>query len=365
MAILFSGCGKVENITKEEYSLVKSEMISDFLNDAYCGHSIHIRIPYGVRKVFNLNIPLSKGYGRGIPRIALNHEHVHKEANRNVKRACRQFKISFRSFDICHAKYGRLGLTYTRELEEFDSLLAVLEPEIKEEFIKNGIPFDYEDVYGDPYYTPYNHERTVLYELDSTVLERAAWLAHDLGLSEGIIVEIDKDGNYLVDGENISLKGKIEPLVERDPYLNVHLIPAPDLSCGKFSEIVDSIRSFGAQRISFSNKLAIQIWLKIPSVTCVGGPEEEIANFPGPVILLEKGDSVRIRNESMSLNLQQLMERLSTVLKERERKRVILLADEKASCGFLIETAKALRKTDIEVILYFSGRHPYYPYMIH
>ncbi len=93
--------------------------------------------------------------------------------------------------------------------------------------------------------------------------------------------------------------------------------------------------------------------------------EDGIKNFSGPVILLEKGDSVRIRNESTSLNLGQLMDRLSVVLKERDQKRVILLVDDEASCGFLIETAKALRKADIEVILFFSGKHPYYPYMLH
>lgn len=52
-------------------------------------------------------------------------------------------------------------------------------------------------------------------------------------------------------------------------------------------------------------------------------------------------------------------------MKDKKSKRIILLVDDEASCGFLIKTAKTLREDDIEVILFFSDRPEHEPFMLH
>ncbi len=138
VAVFLFGCGKVENITKEEYLFVKKKIADSYDFLSLAGLSIQGGITYESHRGFHLSIPITRGYGRTLARAALNHKRACIEALFAAKRACflNKNKIDFRSFNLAHERYGRLGMTYTKELRELDSVLTLLEPQVRKFFLK-------------------------------------------------------------------------------------------------------------------------------------------------------------------------------------------------------------------------------------
>lgn len=148
-----------------------------------------------------------------------------------------------------------MGLTYTKELREFDSLLNLLEPKVRKVFLENGIPLDFRDYDYSKHLYP---EKAVPYRLDSKILERASWLVYDLGICDApLLIEVEEDGRFLVNGSPDSIIKRVHALLDGDIYHLVQVISNQGLSCGKLVEVIDSFRRLGAQRVWLSNNLSI------------------------------------------------------------------------------------------------------------
>ncbi|NLI99281.1 hypothetical protein GX441_11570 [bacterium] len=120
--------------------------------------------------------------------------------------------------------------------------------------------------------------------------------ARHRSISQGkYVINIEADGTSLVNGRQAPFDGRTFRDLNRDSYIAVIIIPVPALRCGSLAVVLDSILSLGAQRIFLSDGSSTSIRISTSGAIPVGGWGDAVRNFPEPVILLEKGDSVRMR----------------------------------------------------------------------
>lgn len=356
LACVFLGCASVEEITKEEYKSVKESLTKDFRKAGYSGRLIYfwasVKQPGETRGRYSyLRIPLSTCFGCTLPRMALNCDRVEREAVNSARKVCNKKRISFRSFNRAHERYGRLGMTYTEELRELRALLHQLEPQVKREFIERDVPLDLDKDERGKYRFA---EEDVRFHLDSTKLELAAWLAYDLGLGNApILIEIDNKGRFLIDGEPGSIKEKVIPVVIKDEFQHIHIIPDPGLRCGRLFGFLDSLIAItGGQRIYFSTNLSWCLQFEMPSSDPVGGWGGLLESSRGMRISISHGDVVTVNDRVINVEPKDWSLLIGDALGERELKRVLLLVDNKASSGRLIQAALSARKAGAPVYLW-------------
>lgn len=248
-----------------------------------------------------------------------------------------------------------MGLTYTKELREFDSLLTLLEPEVRKVFLENGIPLDFRDYDYSRHLYP---EKAVPYRLDSKILERASWLAYDLGICDApLLIEVEEDGRFLVNGEIGTLRELIRPLRVKDPYFLIHVIPAPELSCGTLFELFDSLHySCETQRVSFSDRLSLPLMWDNPSNMYYYPAMDNIGRMT--VIEVSGNNKIRFNEETVDLNSVDKDSFFATAAKSSHDQVLVISANDSIKCGEYIKVGLCARRAWYRIFFIREGHLP-------
>lgn len=366
--ILGTRCRETEEISKEQYkqvmSLAKEEFVKEGLAYGWNLPSITFKVPKWISRRGKVIIRFRTHLFCRIPQMALKPGRIRRTAQRAIRRACRKADVAFKDFDEAHANYGRLGLTYSEEREELNGLLEGFTPVAHQVLDEKDISVKEATRIARP------ADTAILARLDTTLVERASWLAFDMGLPIGgeyrIFIEIAENGEIKIDGETRTIEKYIHPILIEDPYRLVYIMPDPKLPTGKLFELLDSLRMLWAQRVSISNILSNAQFLNSLHVR-YSGERTDMSVY----VEITEDDQVIMNGEQLDLfaeNFDSLIDSATRHNNGKYHKSIVLLADEKASCGKFLQVCYTLQRAGGFVVFAYerpSNREKWQAYKLH
>lgn len=349
--ILGTGCRETEEISKEQYrhvmALAKEESVKEGLAYGSDLPSITFKVPKWISRRGKVTIHFRTHLFCRIPQMALKPGKIRRTAQRVIRRACRKADVAFKDFNQAHANYGRLGLTYSEEREELNGLLEEFTPAAHQVLDEKDISVKEATRIARPVDT------AILARLDTTLVERASWLAFDMGLPLGgeyrIFIEIAENGAVKIDGETRTIQEYVAPILAEDPYRLVHIMPDPQLATGKLFELFDSLWICGTQRVAISNTLSNALYLRATHGESSKKPPE-----PDRKELIEILADDHLKTSLGIVNpdtadLKRLVQSLA------EHQSVFLLPDRSSSCARFLQIANAARRVGLYVFFFYES----------
>lgn len=318
------GC-PTEPLTREEYTCVKRVLRREFLSEESLTDGARLESGYESRlKQAIVDIP---------------------------RRLCRSQELSFRAFDKAHERFGRKGLSYTRESKEFLRLFLGSQ----------------EDNKG---------------KTDSAQIERIYRLAFDLGLpipDAFLPIEVTKEGEVLIHEEFVSESGEVRNLMQIEDRLGeysfyvVQLLFDPQAYAASLFKIAGAIPSAEEFNISDSlyNPLMVMVFPEISEADrktpCIAQRyfdlERALASSDLTVFLeISKTGEIKLNSEPVTSEAR--LRKLIEALLDRSLSKILLISpSDSVRCGELVRLTKLAQTSGKPYIVivqksYIKGKEP-------
>lgn len=322
--VTITGC-PTEQLTREEYTCVKRVLRREFLSEESLTDSARLESGYESRlKQAIMDIP---------------------------RRFCRSQGLSFRAFNKAHERFGREGLSYTRESKEFLRLFLGSQ----------------EDNKG---------------KTDSAQIGRIYLLAFDLGVpipQPLLPIKVTKEGDVLIHEEFVTESGEvrnpmqIENRLGEYPFYVVQLLFDPQAYAASLFKIAGAIPSAEEFNISDSlyNPLMVMVFPQISEVDrkipCIAQRyfdlERALASSDLTVFLeISKTGEIKLNSEPVTSEAR--LSKLIEALLDRSISKILLIsASDSVRCGELVHMAKLAQTSGKPFIVivqksYIKGKEP-------
>ncbi len=322
--VTITGC-PTEPLTREEYTCVKRVLRREFLSEE--------SLTEGAR--------LESGYESRLKQVIVD----------IPRRVCRSQGLSFRAFDKAHERFGREGLSYTRESKEFLRLFLGSQEDNKR-------------------------------KADPAQIERIYRLAFDLGLpipDAFLPIEVTKEGEVLIHEEFVAEPGESRNLMQIEdrlgeyPFYVVQLLFDPQAYAASLFKITGGIASAEEFNISdsFSNPLMVMVFPEVSeadrNIPCIAqryfDMERALASSD-LTVFLEIGETAEIKLNSEPVTSEADLRKSIEALLDRSFSKILLIsASDSVRCGELLRLAKLAQTSGKPYIVivqksYIKGKEP-------
>ncbi|MBN2379264.1 hypothetical protein JXM67_05625 [candidate division WOR-3 bacterium] len=329
VVLLASGCGRPEELSPEQYGLVLAEFRNEYYQARYWPKDMFVCDSY-LDPVEWLWIKTNKG----VETNPFSRLMYYKTMYLMFSRSCRRAGVSFREFNLAHARYGLLGLTCWEEVSQ----VARCAPDA---------------LYQGDYFLERNESNLEALE---TYLRLTQDLHTEIYWEPRIIIIGARAGGEIriwdtygrpMDGL-VELEGLLD---STDSWDCIHVMPDPAIPLGELFNITSQIPS--ARRIVVSDSIYnfTKLFLTVYPLKWLhrldANPELLKTDSLAHLVFVEmKSDGTNYLNSEEFTCIHDISQTFDDLLEKSSEPRVVISVDEEVGCGRLMAMVRSIRGRD-------------------